>query len=121
MNLYRNTDGTWVGTKAEAEKDAAKIDVPINPKSAVIAFLNGLNEERCPMPHVPNTETVAAMQEIRDVSEANTAPTTPLSISLDEQVATAPLRRRLGWAVEAIDAAESMLTKMSGALRARGE
>lgn len=112
MNLYRNADGTWVGTKAEAEKGASKIEVPINPKSAVIAFLNGLNAER--------REVV--------VSEANTETTPmdepmssfpPVNMSLDEQVSTAPLRRRLGWAVEAIDSAESMIGKMSEALRAR--
>lgn len=111
MNLYRNTDGTWVGTKAEAEKGATKTDVPINPKSALIVFLNELNAER---------------REPAGVSEADTETTPPIetdaldvitSVQLDELVRNSPMRRRLSWAVEAIDAADGMMTRMVATLR----
>lgn len=119
MKVYRTAAGTWVNTQVEwkektreeggdAKGTPEPIEVPINPKSALVGFLNGLGAEA---PHVAPVEPVSISQPDTTIP--------PAHVSLDEQVRAAPLRARLGWAVEAIDAAESMLGKMSAALKGR--
>ena len=118
MKLYRTAGGLWVANQAEwragmeAEGHVKPgtpdlIEVPINPKSALVDFLNALNAEpeAVSEPYTPPAETEA---------------TTPTA-TLEELWAKAPLRRRLDMAVGAIDAAVEMMGKMSKALTAKSQ
>lgn len=115
MNLYRLPDGTWVGTQAEWKVKAKEmgfaanvapepIDVPINPKADLIAFLNARNEERSQPRFDPNAE-------VGTEPPATTVPApSPLTgVELDNAFAAAPLNQRLRLAVTAIDGASAML------------
>lgn len=107
MNVYRTAKGTWVGTldawRSQTRDEGGdlgatpeKVDVPINPKSAMIDFLNGLG--------------TTAPAEPRVINSAGE--------TLDEMFDSAPPRRQLELAVRAIDNADSAMSKLVAAFTA---
>lgn len=116
--LYRTDAGTWVGTQADwkekQQEEGASgsgtpepIEVPTNPKSDFIDFLNALGGQ-APAPRPVQAET--------------TVPTiihTDGPIDLDELFEKAPINQRLRLAVAAIDAGTEYMTKLVAALRQR--
>jgi hypothetical protein len=111
MKAYLTDGGTWCNNQAEwKEKSIAEgvdvkgrtptlVEVPTNPKEALVAFLNKLSTP-------PATPAVSVSVSATDTT-----------MSLDERVKGAPLRQRLDWAVDAIDDATSMLGRMATQLR----
>lgn len=120
MKLYRLTSGQWVGTQAawkEGQKaegaDASgtpePIEVPINPKGELIAFLNSLES---PAPAVAAETTVPTI--IRE-----DGPTTPAELfnkltpsERADMFEALPLRARMDMAVSTIDEAGKSITNL---------